>query len=99
MVTREQVEHIAKLARIELTEAELEKFQKDFSAILDYFEVLKNLDTSKVSPLTHAVELLNVVREDVSQDPNKELVRDLLDMAPTQDQGFIQVKEVWKRTP
>ncbi|MBI4120792.1 MAG: Asp-tRNA(Asn)/Glu-tRNA(Gln) amidotransferase subunit GatC [Parcubacteria group bacterium] len=99
MVTREQVEHIAKLARIELTDSELEKFQKDFSSILDYFEVLKNLDTSNESPLTHAVLLSNVAREDVAKDPDIDLAQELLDMAPTQDQGFIQVKEVWKRTP
>lgn len=99
MVTREQVEHIAKLAQVELTEAELEKFQKDFSSILEYFEVLKSLDTGSVPPLTHAVSLENVTKEDIPQTPDPELVQELLDMAFSQDQGFIQVKEVWKRTP
>lgn len=98
MVTREQVEHIAKLARIQLTEHEIMKFQKDFSSILEYFEVLKTLNTANTEPLTHAVELLNVAREDVAEPANVEVVRELLDMAPSQDQGFLQVKEVWKRS-
>lgn len=99
MITKEQVEHIAKLAKLALSEEELLKFQKDLSSVLDYFEVLNTLDTSSVSPLTHAVSLENVSREDEAQKPNGELVQELLEAAPAQDQNFLQVKEIWKHSP
>lgn len=95
MVTREQVEHIAKLARIELTEQEMEKFQKDFSSILEYFEILQSLNTKNVEPLTHSVTTQNVERRDETEAPS--LGQELVDMAPSQDQGFIQVKEVFEQ--
>ena len=49
MISREEVEHIAKLARLELTEVEVKKMQKDLSAILDYFNLLKNVPDMKIT--------------------------------------------------
>ncbi|MDO8577450.1 MAG: Asp-tRNA(Asn)/Glu-tRNA(Gln) amidotransferase subunit GatC [Candidatus Wildermuthbacteria bacterium] len=95
MITKEQVQHIASLARLKLTEEEIEKFQKDLSSILEYFEVLNSLDAKNAQPLVHVLPLENVTREDTAAEANPELVRELLDMAPSQDQGFLQVKEVF----
>ena len=95
MIMKEQVLHIAKLARIQLTEEEIGKFQKDLSSILEYFEVLNSLDTKNAEPLVHVLPLENVTREDVESKANPELVQELLDTAPSQDQGFLQVKEVF----
>ena len=50
-LTKQQVEHIASLARLELTDQEKEKFTKELSSILDYFEQLKEVDTEKSSRL------------------------------------------------
>ena len=66
---RADVEHIAALARIGLTEEELETFQGQLSDILDQFELLKQLDTSAVEPTGHAVEVNSVMREDVPNEP------------------------------
>ncbi len=64
MISKEQVEHIAKLARIELTEKEKEKFTKDLSSILNYVEKLNQIDTSDVKQLAQAIELDSATRED-----------------------------------
>ncbi|OHA63556.1 MAG: hypothetical protein A2842_01915 [Candidatus Wildermuthbacteria bacterium RIFCSPHIGHO2_01_FULL_48_25] len=95
MITKEQVVHIAKLARLKLTEEEIVKFQKDFSSILDYFGILQSLDTKNVEPLTHSVAAENVEREDVEREADPAFSQELVDMAPSQDQGFLQVKEVF----
>ncbi|MBI2642456.1 MAG: Asp-tRNA(Asn)/Glu-tRNA(Gln) amidotransferase subunit GatC [Candidatus Wildermuthbacteria bacterium] len=95
MITKEQVQHISSLARLKLTEEETEKFQKDLSSILEYFKVLNSLDTKDVQPLVHVLPLLSVEREDDAAKADPELARELLDMAPNQDQGFLQVKEVF----
>jgi|FLYN01.1.fsa_nt_gi aspartyl-tRNA(Asn)/glutamyl-tRNA(Gln) amidotransferase subunit C len=63
-LTREQVQHIATLCRIGLTEEELERYSQQLSHILEQFRVLQELDTSGVEPTGHAVALQNVMRED-----------------------------------
>lgn len=97
MLTKEEVQHIAKLARIELTEQEVEKFQKDLSEILDYFDILKSAKTSGVEPMTHSVPLQNVMREDTPQKQSLEVVEELIEMAPEKEKGFVRVKEVFSQ--
>ncbi len=89
---RTEVEHIAALARIGLTDAELETFGEQLSNILAQFEVLKQLDTRAVVPTGHAVELATVMREDIPQSPlNPE---DTLRNAPRREGDFFRVKAV-----
>ena len=89
---RADIEHIAALARIGLTDAELETFGEQLSNILAQFEVLKQLDTSAVVPTGHAVELDTVMREDIPQSPlNPE---DTLRNAPRREGDFFRVKAV-----
>lgn len=64
MLTKEQVEHVALLARLELTEEEKEKYATQLSAILEYAEALNRLDTENVPPTAHVLPLQNVFRED-----------------------------------
>src|SRR3989338_8179310 len=64
MITRGEVEHIAKLARLGLTDKGIEKFRKELSAILDYVEKLKEVDISGVEPTSHSVLVENVTRKD-----------------------------------
>ena len=63
-VTIKDVEHIAKLAKLEFSDAEKEKFTHQFNDILKYIEQLNSLDTSSVEPLSHVIELHNVFRKD-----------------------------------
>ena len=55
MISRKEVQHIAKLARLGITREEEEKFAKELSSILDYFEKLKEVDVSKVEPTRHSI--------------------------------------------
>jgi aspartyl-tRNA(Asn)/glutamyl-tRNA(Gln) amidotransferase subunit C len=63
-INKEELKHLAKLSRIELSDKEEEKLLKDLDEILDYFKEIKSLDTSKVTPMTGGTELKNVARED-----------------------------------
>jgi aspartyl-tRNA(Asn)/glutamyl-tRNA(Gln) amidotransferase subunit C len=61
---KEQVEHVAMLARLALTPEELEMFSTQLSDILEYMDKLNQLDTKEVAPLFHAIGIENVLRED-----------------------------------
>ncbi len=67
MLSQDQVRHIAKLARLGVTDAEVEKFAHQLSDILGYVEKLEKVDTSKVQPTSQVTGLKNVMREDVVQ--------------------------------
>jgi aspartyl-tRNA(Asn)/glutamyl-tRNA(Gln) amidotransferase subunit C len=89
---RADVEHIAALARIGLSEDEVITFQEQLSNILDQFELLRQLDTSAVEPTGHAVELNSVMRED---EPEESLSpEDTLLNAPRREGDLFRVKAV-----
>lgn len=93
MITRDEVKHIAKLARIDLTDEEIQKFQSDLTKVLGYIEVLKTVDTEGVEPLASVTGLENIYREDeVKDSPIKD---DLLASAPEKSGRFIKVKKVF----
>lgn len=64
-VTIKDVEHIARLAKLEFSETEKEKFTHQFNDILKYMEQLNSVDTTNVEPLAQVIELNNVFRDDV----------------------------------
>jgi aspartyl-tRNA(Asn)/glutamyl-tRNA(Gln) amidotransferase subunit C len=64
VIPRDEVEHIARLARLHFEEQELERFGADLSAIIDYVKTLGELDLSGVPPTSHAIALKNVLRAD-----------------------------------
>jgi aspartyl-tRNA(Asn)/glutamyl-tRNA(Gln) amidotransferase subunit C len=64
MIQRKDVEHVARLARLALTDAEIERMREQLNGILTYIEKLNELDTSDVEPTSHAVPLVNVMRDD-----------------------------------
>lgn len=63
-ITREEVRHVADLARLELSEQEESRMTEQMNQILGYMDQLNELNTEGVSPITHAIELRNVFRED-----------------------------------
>jgi aspartyl-tRNA(Asn)/glutamyl-tRNA(Gln) amidotransferase subunit C len=63
-ISKQEVEHVAKLARLELSEAEREKLTDQLSNILTYVETLNELDTKGVEPTSHVLDIKNVMRED-----------------------------------
>jgi aspartyl-tRNA(Asn)/glutamyl-tRNA(Gln) amidotransferase subunit C len=89
---RSEVEHIATLARIALTGEEVELLREQLSHILEQFEVLKELDTTGVTPTGHAVPLLTAMREDI---PGESLSpEEVLRNAPRREGEFFRVKVV-----
>ncbi len=68
MLTKEELEHLAVLARIELKAGEEEKLKKDLGSILEYFNELKMLQTDNVTPMTGGTALVNALREDEVND-------------------------------
>ena len=94
MISKEEVKHIAKLARLGLTSSEIRKFQKELSSILDYIEKLKEVDISGVMPTSHSVEIENVMREDRESSKLKAQSSKLLDLAPETKNGYLKVKSI-----
>lgn len=92
MLTPEEIIKIAGLARIELRDGEVEKFQKDLSAVLDYVEELKQVDTDGLEIVASVTGLENVQREDV---PIQTEARDeILHNAPETKDGYYKVKAI-----
>ena len=94
-VTIKDVEHIAKLAKLDFSEEEKLKFTEEFNEILAFMEKLNELDTSKVEPLSHVIELQNVFRED-SVKPSLP-TQDALKNAPAKTEQFFKVPKVIDR--
>jgi aspartyl-tRNA(Asn)/glutamyl-tRNA(Gln) amidotransferase subunit C len=91
-VTIKEVEHIAKLAKLEFTDAEKEKFTHQLNQILEYVEQMNKLDTSRIEPLSHVIELSNVFRVDeVKQGVSTE---EALKNAPSKTEEFFKVPKV-----
>ena len=91
-IDRAQVQHIAALARISLTDAETEAFTRQLSDILDQFQALQALDTSGVEPTAHVAGLDNVLRDDEPADGLQ--AEDTLRNAPRRRGDFFQVRAV-----
>jgi aspartyl-tRNA(Asn)/glutamyl-tRNA(Gln) amidotransferase subunit C len=91
-VTLEDVDHIAKLARLEFTKEEKEKFTHQLNEILAYVEQLNKLDTSNVEPLSHVIDLNNVFRRDEVKPGLT--TEEALKNAPAKTEEFFKVPKV-----
>lgn len=92
MIKKEEVKHIAELARIGLSEEELEKYSQDLSGILDWMKQLEELDTENVEPTKHIVGIKNISREDKERKfENREKIVKLF---PEEKNGYNKVKAV-----
>lgn len=92
MIDIKQVEHVAKLARLELTDDEKEKYSKQLGDILKYVEQMNEVDTTGVPAMSHAFDIVNVMREDVVEyEQTKE---ELMKNAPDAEDGFFKVPKI-----
>lgn len=87
MIDREQVLHVAKLARLRLSDAEVERMTGELSTILEHVERMDELDLDGVEPTSHVVELQNVLRDDVPRE-SLSRVRALEGAPDPADDGF-----------
>lgn len=91
-LTREEVEHVARLAHVGLSDEDVERFRTQLSQILDYFEVLKRVDTEGVPPTSQSLPLHNVMRPDEALRPlDHETV---LANAPLRSSGYFRVRKI-----
>lgn len=91
-ITREQVLHIARLARLELSQAEVETSMRELGDILDYVETLNRLDTQGVEPMSHAVAGATALRPD---EPRSSAAIDALEtQAPAMEDRLFRVPPV-----
>jgi aspartyl-tRNA(Asn)/glutamyl-tRNA(Gln) amidotransferase subunit C len=95
MISKKEVQHVAKLARLGLTFKEIEKFQGELSKILDYIEKLKEVDISKVKITSHPLEIENVVREDKEDKKLKIEKGKLIKLMPEKKNGYLKVKSIF----
>lgn len=93
MISKKDVEHVARLARLTIAKKEEERLAKDLSSILDYIDKLKEVDISKVRPTSHSIEMENVTRDDRKRAKN-EKPKSLLDLAPETKEGHLKVKPI-----
>jgi aspartyl-tRNA(Asn)/glutamyl-tRNA(Gln) amidotransferase subunit C len=89
MIDREQVLHVARLARLRLSDEEVERMSSELSTILDHIEKINELDLDSVEPTSHVVEVENVLRADEPRDswPREQI----LELAPDAGDGGFRV--------
>ena len=91
-ITKDEVLHVAKLARLKLTEEAVDQFSDQIADILDYVNTLNQVDTSGIAPTSHVISLTNVLRDD---DPGTHLNReDTLANAPEKEDGAFIVPRI-----
>jgi aspartyl-tRNA(Asn)/glutamyl-tRNA(Gln) amidotransferase subunit C len=92
VLSKKEIEHIAMLARLFLTEAEKDLFRFQLSSILDYMDKLNELDTKDVEPTSNVISLNNVMREDIPKDsiPREEILFN----APDRTEKFFRVPKI-----
>ncbi len=91
-LSREEVLHIIRLARVGLTEAEVSRLSEQLSNILEHFEVLQQVDTTDVPPTAQSIDLLNVLRDDKASAslPQSQVLAN----APRREGDFFRVRAV-----
>lgn len=91
-ITMKEVDDVARLSRLELTDAEKERMRRELDGILSYIDKLRALDTEGIPPTSHAVPITNVMRED---EPRPSLPQDeMLANAPDRSGEFFRVPKI-----
>jgi len=93
-LTVDEVRHVAELAKLRLTEAEIKQYAGQLSAILEYAERLQDVDTSSVPPTPYILPLINIMRDDLTEPSlsNEEALAN----APDSEAGFFRVRAVFE---
>jgi aspartyl-tRNA synthetase len=91
-ISTEETRHVAKLARLTMTEEETIKYRNDLNSILDYVAALEEIDTSDVKPVSHVLDLKNVWRDDGPAE--RKNPRELLNNAPEREDAYYRVPKI-----
>lgn len=93
-ITKKEVEHIAKLARLGLSEQEKKKFTEELSAILSFVDKLNEIKVDKVEPTAQVTGLENITREDKGKKKTKKETDKLLNLVPEVENRHVKVKAI-----
>lgn len=94
-LSKKEIDHIAKLARLGLSEKEKEKLAKDLSGILDYMNKLNEVDTKRVEPTAQVTGLVNVFRKDDNpHDLDAEKIKRIIGQASEREGNFVKTKPI-----
>ena len=93
-ITKKDVEHVARLARLALSEEEKERYTAQLESILEYIDTLNKLDTANVPPTSHVLPLSNVWREDIAEPGRLGSTEDILKNAPEAEGPYFKVKKI-----
>jgi len=92
MIERKDVEYVAWLARLDVSEKEIERFTSQLGQVLEHAEKIKSLDTEDVEPTSHAIPLKNVMREDAVRPCLSQ--EEALSGAPSSEEGYFKVPRI-----
>lgn len=94
-ISKKDVEHIAKLARLGLSDKEKDKYSKELSEILDYMKKLSRVDTKSIEPTAQVTGLENIFRKDENPlEVDTEKVKKIIGQAPERENNFIKTKKI-----
>jgi len=93
-ITKKQVSHVAKLARLGLTKEEKEKFTEELSVILNFVNKLNEIKADKIKPTAQVTGLENIMRQDKGRAKSKQETDKLLELVPETEKGYVKVKAV-----
>ena len=91
-ISTEEVKHVAKLARLNMTDEETENYRNDLNSILDYVAALEDVDTSGIEPMSHVLDIKNVWRDDIPVERENPL--ELLNNAPDREDAYYKVPKI-----
>ena len=91
-ISTKEVKHVAKLARLRISDPEAETFRKEMNAILGYVEALNELDTDEVRPMSHVLKIKNVWHDD--EPSNTKKTKTLLSNAPSTEKNYYKVPKI-----
>ena len=91
-ISSDEVRKVAKLARLELNEGEIEQHAEQLEKILEYIKQLEKINTENISCTTRAIEVVNVLRKDEKKD--SENSEQMLDLAPSREGKFFKVPKI-----
>ncbi len=92
---KEEIEHIAKLARLGLSDKEKTKYSKELSGILDYMKKLNGVDTKNIEPTAQVTGLENIFRKDGSpHEVDTEKIKKIIGQVPEREDNFVKTKPI-----
>ena len=91
-ISSDEVKKVARLARLELNESEIQQHAEQLEKILDYIKQLEKINTENIACTTRAIEVVNVLRKDEKKD--YENSEELLDLAPSRENKFFKVPKI-----